>query len=199
MSPDTEELLLDPETCKDLMQFTHDMLLLSIRENRKPDPHVIESLCRQHSALKKRSGAFVTVYIHDKLRGCLGGLEPDHSLAHVISSLAYKAPRTDYRFKPVGPEEIPGLSFKISVLSPAVPVKNPDKIRLGRDGLIARHQDHCGVFLPDVPVEQGWDLKKFLSSLRRKAKIDPGVPWKDIFLTRFTTRLLNSADYQLKS
>jgi len=178
-----------------LMQFAHEMLLLSIGENRKSDPHSVESLYQKHPDLNIKAGAFLTIYIQGGLRGCLGELEPNQSLGRVVSKLAFKVPQNDFRFKPVVPDEIAGLTFKLSILSFTVPVGNPNQIRLGQHGLIAEYQNRRGVFLPDVPIEQGWNLDQYLSGLRHKARIQPGIPWSEIQLTCFTTLLLNSVDY----
>jgi uncharacterized protein (TIGR00296 family) len=51
-------------------------------------------------------------------------------------------------------------------------------IRVGRDGLLMVQGRSEGIFLPQVPTEQGWDRKTYLEELGRKAGL-PRQAWQD--------------------
>jgi AMMECR1 domain-containing protein len=52
-------------------------------------------------------------------------------------------------------------------------IENWSDIRLGIDGVLLTHGYHRAVFLPQVAVEQGWDLPTMLSHLSMKAGLYP--------------------------
>ncbi len=97
---------------------------------------------------------------------------------------AYSAAFRDPRFTPVRADEYPHLSFKVSVLTPLEPVKDIGEIVVGRHGLVLSAQGRRGVFLPEVPLEQGWDLTAYLEHLGLKAGLDRQA-WKRATLQKF--------------
>jgi len=50
-------------------------------------------------------------------------------------------------------------------LSPRKKINNPDIIEVGKHGVYIQRGDKSGVYLPQVPVEQGWDKETYLNSL----------------------------------
>ncbi len=54
---------------------------------------------------------------------------------------------------------------------------DPAQIEIGRDGLILQYNGHSGVFLPQVPVEQGWD-RNSISSISVRRPILPQGSWR---------------------
>ena len=69
------------------------------------------------------------------------------------------------------------MELEISVLGPLTPCPDPQQVEVGRHGLLLTLQGRSGVFLPKVPVEQGWDLYAYLETLCRKASL-PSESWK---------------------
>ncbi len=138
-------------------------------------------------ALRDQRGAFVT--LHDgrgRLRGCIGSIQTVRSLAETVRENAINAGFQDPRFAPLHPDELAGLHIEISALfpgespgSPFFRVKTPEEIVIGRDGLYLEHAatGQGGLLLPQVPVEQGWDVAAFLEHLCMKAGLPPGS-WK---------------------
>lgn len=47
------------------------------------------------------------------------------------------------------------------------------KIKIGKDGLIAEKGYFKGLLLPQVPIEQGWDVEEFLNQTCMKAGLPP--------------------------
>jgi uncharacterized protein (TIGR00296 family) len=74
--------------------------------------------------------------------------------------------------------ELPDVKVEISVLSPLETVESIDSIVIGVHGLLLNHQGRRGLFLPQVPVEHGWDRERFLEQLCRKAHL-PATAWRE--------------------
>ncbi len=132
------------------------------------------------SAVLARPGsAFVTLTNKGKLRGCVGYVEPVYPLYETVSLAALGAVY-DRRFfaDPVTKEELKDIDIEISVLSPLKPIKSVDEIVIGTHGLVIRKGGRSALYLPQVPVEQGWNLDEYLESICYKAGL-MGDAWKD--------------------
>src|SRR4051794_37276283 len=82
-----------------------------------------------------RCGAFVSIHRGAALRGCLGRLDCDMTLAEVIVPLATVVADSDPRFEPVQPSELDQLAIEISVLTPERGIDSIADIHIGRHGL----------------------------------------------------------------
>ena len=127
--------------------------------------------------LVEERGAFVTLMKQGNLRGCIGTFESDEPLYKTIGHMAQQAAFSDPRFPPLVSDEFDKLDIEISVLTPMVRIYNPDSVTVGRDGLYIRQGLRAGVLLPQVPVEYGWDRRKFLEQTCLKAGL-PQDAWK---------------------
>ncbi len=123
--------------------------------------------------LKQKGAAFVTLKTNGRLRGCIGSIISTEPLYKCVRRRATDAALRDSRFASnrLRPEELSNLDVEVSVLTPPKPVDSPQEVKVGRDGVILNVGRHRGVFLPQVPVEQGWDRQAYLSNLCRKAGI----------------------------
>jgi AmmeMemoRadiSam system protein A len=128
-------------------------------------------------ALQIHTGAFVTLHVDGRLRGCLGHTESQEPLWRTVEELAVSAATRDPRFPPLAPDELPRTAIEISVLTPRQVVTDPSEIEVGRDGLVITWGGHRGLLLPQVPVEWGWDRETFLAETCRKAGL-PIDTWK---------------------
>lgn len=126
------------------------------------------------SALLRDLGSFVTLERNHALRGCIGTIIAREPLWRNVWNMARAAAFSDPRFPPLAAGEWNGLDMEISVLDQPAPCPDPSRIEIGRDGLILQYAGHSGVFLPQVPVEQGWDLRQYLDNLCRKAGVPAG-------------------------
>ena len=150
----------------------------------KTPPDIKAASATMSDAVNEPAGVFVTLTKRGYLRGCIGYIEGFKPLIEAIVDNANSAAFRDPRFPPVALEEWDDLSFKVSVLTPLEPVNDVSKIEVGRHGLVLSARGHRGVFLPEVPVEQGWDLETYLRELGRKAGLDRDA-WKEGTLQRF--------------
>jgi hypothetical protein len=128
-------------------------------------------------ALGVPAGAFVTLRRADgELRGCVGRMEADDSLAATVARMAVVAATTDGRFDPVTADELGMLTIEISALGPLRDV-SPEDVVVGRDGLLVRGLGRQGVLLPQVATDHGWDRETFLGRTCQKAGL-PADAWR---------------------
>ena len=125
--------------------------------------------------LAEYRGAFTTLHLDGKLRGCIGYVFPKQSLYGTVAETARAAAFDDLRFRPVEMEEAPRLKVEISVLSPLRPAVAEDVV-VGKHGLVVRHGNRRGLLLPQVPVEWDWDRETFLAQTCLKAGL-PSDAW----------------------
>jgi len=119
------------------------------------------------------AGAFVTLNLNDQLRGCIGYITSDSTLFDTVCEAAKQAATNDPRFYPVTENEFTEINIEISILSPLSPIYNYDQIQLGIHGLVLDDEYNRAILLPQVAVENNFDLPQFLTALCEKAGIDP--------------------------
>jgi MEMO1 family protein len=141
--------------------------------------------------LNEKRGAFVTLKDEEKLRGCVGYIRPVEPLYAAVQAMAIAAATADERFTPVGEEEFKGLTIELSVLSRLRRIKTAAEIEIGRDGLYIIKGESSGVLLPQIAVEQKWDVDEFLKQLCLKAGL-PEDAWQDkeAQLFRFSAQII---------
>ena len=138
--------------------------------------------------LNEMRGAFTTLHLGGKLRGCIGYVIPVHSLYQTVAETARSAAFDDPRFPSVTDEEAAQLSIEISVLSPLRPIR-PEEVVTGVHGLIVTKGGRRGLLLPQVPVEWHWDRETFLSQTCLKAGLPPDAWMQDVDLQAFTAEV----------
>jgi AmmeMemoRadiSam system protein B/AmmeMemoRadiSam system protein A len=130
------------------------------------------------AALLQPLGAYVTYEKEGALRGCLGRLEADRPAYQNVQYAALAAALGDPRFPAVTAEELPELTLEVTLLQPMHLVESADEIGIGRDGVLMRlGDDNAALYLPQVPIQQGWDLDDTLLNLCRKAGL-PDDAWQ---------------------
>lgn len=124
------------------------------------------------------ASAFVTLTEVGELRGCMGILDPHRHVRDAVAEAAACATRTDPRFRPVSPDELPRLTLEVSILGPMVPLPDPMAWRLGIDGIVVQLGGQRGLLLPEVAEENGLDRAAMLDIATRKAGL-PRASWRD--------------------
>ncbi len=164
------------KTClSQLARRAIEMQLAGLPEE-SPSPEALAD--KNTSALFRQLGGFVTLTLSGLLRGCIGNIVGQGPLYATIWNMAQAAAFHDPRFPPLSTKEWLATQLHISVLDELTPCTDPDAIEIGRHGLLLRHRGHSGVFLPQVPVEQGWDRQAYLDNLCRKAGL-PAGSWNE--------------------
>jgi len=144
--------------------------------------------------LAEPRGAFTTLHLQGKLRGCIGYVLPKHSLFQTVAETAQAAAFDDPRFVPVTAEEAPSLTVEISVLSPLQSIR-PEEVVVGLHGLVVAKGSRRGLLLPQVPVEWGWDRETFLSQTCLKAGLAPDCWMHDAEIKVFTAEVFGDEDF----
>jgi AmmeMemoRadiSam system protein A len=103
----------------------------------------------------------------------------------------------DPRFIPLTMEELPETDIEISVLSPIEEVKTIEDIQVGIHGLVIGHKGRRGLLLPQVPVEYGWDRKRFLEETCRKAGLPANAWQKGAKIESFTAFVFGEEERRL--
>ncbi len=132
---------------------------------------------KENKRFQDKRGVFVTIhsYPDNELRGCVGFPYPEYSLFEAVQRVALQAALHDDRFSPLTEDELDKVVFEVSILSlPEIldGIKQEEKIKNGKDGLILEHGLRKGLFLPQV-WEQIPDKKEFLEALCWKAGLTP--------------------------
>ncbi|MDR0663288.1 MAG: AmmeMemoRadiSam system protein A [Spirochaetaceae bacterium] len=129
------------------------------------------------SPLLQKRGAFVTLHERcgeaQRLRGCIGRMTSDDTLEKTVRIMAIQAAFGDPRFPPLTKDEWQRCDIEISVLSPMELCNDPASVEIGVHGLYLVHRGRAGVFLPQVPVEQGWNREQYLYHICEKAGLPP--------------------------
>lgn len=120
-------------------------------------------------------GIFVTLTKNKELRGCIGFPLPIKPISQAVYEAAKLAAFSDPRFSPVSENEIEKLKIEISILTNPVETP-PEKIKVGRDGLIASYMGYSGLLLPQVALEFKMSRLEFLEAVCQKAGL-PKDTW----------------------
>ena len=144
--------------------------------------------------LRNCGGAFVSAYIEDSLRGCIGTFSEDKPIFIAVQNMAKAAVGSDSRFQPISISELQKLELEISVLSPRVAINDISEIEIGRHGIFMSRGANRGTFLPQVAVDQNWTVEEFLSNCARsKAGMD-WDGWMSAQLFTYETHVIHSKD-----
>jgi AmmeMemoRadiSam system protein A len=138
----------------------------------------LPSYVTEDPALLQPMGAYVTYEEEGALRGCLGRLEGDRPAYLNVQYAALAAALGDPRFPAITSGELEELTLEITLLQPMRQVENARAIQIGSDGVLMRvGEENSALFLPQVPVDEGWDLEETLVNLCRKAGL-PDDAWE---------------------
>jgi AmmeMemoRadiSam system protein A len=126
--------------------------------------------------LAEQRGVFVTLTKRGNLRGCIGQVEANQPVAMAVVHCAIEAATGDPRFQPVTLEELAEIEIELSLLSPRR-VARPEEIEIRRHGLLVTRGHRRGLLLPQVALEHGWGVERFLEETCRKAGLERDA-WK---------------------
>ncbi len=129
-------------------------------------------------ALATPCGAFVTLKIGGRLRGCIGHIAATAPLVETVRDVALSSAFDDPRFPPLARGELEKATIEVSVLSPLRRTRDPSEIRVGTHGILLSRGGRSGLLLPQVATEQGWQRDEFLAHTCRKAGL-PDDAWRD--------------------
>ena len=123
-------------------------------------------------------GVFVTLRKNEELRGCIGYVEGFKPLHESIPEMSEAAATRDPRFDPIKEHELEEISLEISLLSPLQKIDSPERIEVGKHGIVIKKGFNKGLLLPQVAKENNWDRQTFLEHACLKANLPPDS-WRD--------------------
>ncbi|MCA1792541.1 MAG: AmmeMemoRadiSam system protein A [Desulfobacteraceae bacterium] len=148
--------------------------------------------------LTEKRGVFVTLHKNGQLRGCIGNIEPEHSVLEGVRKNAVHAAFKDSRFAPLDAAEFREIDIEVSLLTPPQKMRFTDtrdmldKLTPFEDGVIVE-KEHCrATFLPQV-WEQLPAPDSFLRNLCTKAGCDPDA-WQTGDLHLYTYQVQSFAE-----
>lgn len=127
---------------------------------------------------QEHRASFVTLKQDERLRGCIGNLQPVQPLVRDVAENAFNAAFRDPRFSPLQAAELDGLDIHISILGLPERIEAGSReellarLRPGQDGLIIEAHGRRATFLPSV-WEELPAPEDFLMHLRYKAGLPP--------------------------
>jgi AmmeMemoRadiSam system protein B/AmmeMemoRadiSam system protein A len=187
-----DELKLSVKDKQKLLEISRNTLEAYIRTGKMPAVRDDEL----NDNLKTRCGAFVSLHINGKLRGCIGNFSQDIPLYKVVQEMTISSATRDYRFTPVEEKDLDKIEIEISVLTPLKRIESADEIELGRHGIYIRKGSRTGTFLPQVGTQTGWNLEEFLGHCARDKAGIGWDGWKDAEL--FTYEAIVFSEHELK-
>lgn len=167
MRNNSEDFLCKAEKQK-LLEISRESLFHYLNPGKRP-----KSIEKDLSeSLKIITGAFVSIYVDKKLRGCIGNLSSDLPLYMLIEQMTISAASQDSRFKSIKSGELDNLEIEISVLTPMKRIYDISEFELGRHGIYIKDGYHSGTFLPQVADNSNWTKEEFLGHCSKdKARI----------------------------
>ncbi len=146
-------------------------------EPASPSPHLAEA-----------RGVFTSLHVGERLRGCVGFVQPLRTLYQTVAQTAVAAAFNDPRFDPVSEQEAAQLRIEISVLSPLRAITLPE-IEVGCHGLVITHRFQRGLLLPQVAAQHAWDRETFVMETCLKAGLAPDAWRHGATLEAFTAEV----------
>lgn len=158
-----------PDERKQLLALAHKAIRARISGKKVDAPEF-------PAHLRELRGAFTTLHLRGKLRGCIGYVMASQPLHQAVQETAAAAATEDPRFNPVSEVEAGELQIEISVLSPMFPIHAEDVV-VGKHGLMISQHSRRGLLLPQVAKEWDLDRETFLAQTCAKAGL-PLDAWK---------------------
>jgi MEMO1 family protein len=166
---------LNEEEKSQLLKISRSALESYIKTGKLPDldPGTLSP------SLKIPAGAFVSLYMGGRLRGCIGNFSPSDPLYAVVEGMTVAAATRDRRFAPVEPSELQYIEIEISVLTPLHKISSIEEFELGRHGIYMTLEGKSGTYLPQVAASTGWNTEEFLGHCAREKAGIGWDGWKD--------------------
>jgi len=175
-----------PEERAQLLQLAHESIVSALEDRQL-------SLTPPTAHFAEPRGAFTSLYLQGKLRGCVGYVLPVSSVYQAVADTARAAAFEDSRFCPVKLEEARRLEIELSILSRPKPIA-PEEIVVGRDGLLIGMYGYRGLLLPQVAVEHSWNRETFLEQTCQKAGLSRDAWQKGASVEAFTAEVFGDKE-----
>ncbi|NPA37807.1 MAG: AmmeMemoRadiSam system protein B [Chlorobi bacterium] len=187
-----EEFTLTEEQKKLLLDVAHDELAKVVgakSDIKLPPDEVLDKEVGAHA------GAFVSLYNHGELRGCIGQFIGNKPLWRTVREMTDASATRDTRFYPVRKDELKDIKIEISVLTPLKKINDISEIKLGKHGIYIKKGYNSGTFLPQVATKTGWTLEEFLGHCARDKAHIGWDGWKDADIYTYEAIVFSDDDF----
>lgn len=136
-----------------------------------------EELINQHPLLATPTATFVTLYLNNEVRGCMGSLNHERALIDDVIHNAKMAAFQDPRFEPISTAEYLHTTIELSLLSEPSLLSFTNieelksQIQVNDDGVIIEYEGKAANFLPQVWYEHK-NFETFVHALCEQANIN---------------------------
>ena len=122
-----------------------------------------------------RAGAFVSLHVRGRLRGCIGTTGPTReNVAWEIIQNAVSACSRDPRFDPVRADELDSLEYSVDVLKEPEAISSPAELDIKKYGVIVSCGGRRGLLLPNLEgvdsIEQQVDIARQKGGISSREK-----------------------------
>ena len=188
MNPGPSEHTLDVPATGFLLALARETIQSRLNGLPLPSPEPDDQI------LHEPRGAFVTLKIDGRLRGCIGHVIGVAPLWRAVRDNAIAAAFEDPRFPQLEADELPNTHIEISALTP-LQRADYNEVVVGRDGILLEKGHSRGLLLPQVAVEYGWDRETVLDHTCRKAGLEPGC-WRhpETVISTFSAQVFGEDD-----
>jgi len=155
-----------------LLQIARKTIFHWVSRNTYP------SLEEEDQRLNSMEGAFVSLHIGDRLRGCIGRFDGSAPLYKTVMEMAVGAAFEDPRCPPLRTDEVPRTDIELSILSP-LEVVDASAVDVGKHGLLISQGRARGTLLPQVATQFEWTREEFLSQTCQKGGMDAAAWQQD--------------------
>ncbi len=176
-----------PEERRILLNLAHRSIETALAKAAQLIPQ------RPSEHLAEPRGAFTTLHLFGKLRGCIGYVLPTGSLYQTVAETARAAAFDDPRFQPVTDDGSTSPEDRDQRVVVPQPIR-PDEIEVGKHGLIVTAGARRGLLLPQVPLEWEWDRETFLAQTCVKAGLPPDAWQRGAELQAFTAEVFGEEE-----
>ncbi|MCF8374154.1 MAG: AmmeMemoRadiSam system protein B [Bacteroidales bacterium] len=142
------------------------------------------------ASLNQKSGAFVSLKKHGKLRAVGGSFSNKQNLVHAVQQAAIEAANNRNSF-PLARAEADQIEIEISIPSQRKRINSIHEIQLGVHGIYIQKGIYSGWYLPGEATARGWNVREFLSNCaQNKLGIDPSG-WQNADIYIFETTVVD--------
>jgi AmmeMemoRadiSam system protein B/AmmeMemoRadiSam system protein A len=172
---ESNELKFTDEESQKLISIARNSIRAMLFENKR----LIQDSETLPPIFKINMGAFVTIKIDGKLKGCIGRFTSPDPLYQVVSQMSIASAFDDTRFTPVTKTEFGKIEIEISVLGPLRKISSIGEIIIGMHGVYIKKDFRTGTMLPQVATENGWTVEQFLGYTSRDKAGLGWTGWKE--------------------
>ncbi len=176
-----------------LLQVAHDSILHGLRYAGQL-PLKLEQF---PESLQASRGSFVSLFINQRMRGCVGSLKASQPLAENVAENAYNAAFRDPRYAPLSPLEAQRVDIHVAVLGDLHPITFTDEKDLisqleAGTGIVFNAGPRRSTFLPSV-WRQFSSAEEFLAQLKQAAGLPRDYWGADVSIQYYRIEEFNEA------